>query len=52
MTRRKTLTFKSPDRMKVIILMFIVALIFSPTVRYMTADALHTIADIIAPQDQ
>jgi hypothetical protein len=47
---RKTLTFKSPDRMKVVTLVFIVALVFSPSVRQTTASILHTTADILSPQ--
>ena len=47
---RKSLTFKSPDRVKVFTLIFIVSLIFSPAVRNITAQTLHTVADIITPQ--
>ena len=45
--RSKTLTFKSPNRMKVITLIFIVSFILSPGVRNLTANALYTVADII-----
>ena len=44
----KTLTFKAPNKMKTIILIFAVAFIFSPGVRNLTATALHTAADIIS----
>jgi len=37
--------------MKVLTLVFIVALVLSPGVRSLTADTLHTVADIIAPHD-
>jgi len=47
---RKSLTFKSPDRVKVVTLVFIVALVFSPSVRQTTASILHTVADIISPE--
>jgi hypothetical protein len=47
---RKSLTFKSPDRVKVLTLVFIVALVFSPSVRHTTASILHTTADIISPE--
>ena len=44
----KTLTFKSPNKMRMITLIFVVAFIFSPSVRNMTADTLYTVADIIS----
>jgi len=44
---RKTLTFKSPDHMKLIALIFAFAFIFSPSVRYSTSQVLHTVADLI-----
>jgi len=37
--------------MKVLTLVFIVALVLSPGVRSLTANTLHTVADIIAPHD-
>ena len=46
---RKALTFKTPDRMKVVALVFIVALVFSPGMRSVTANTLHTVADVISP---
>jgi hypothetical protein len=51
MARRKTLSFKSPDQMKTIFLIFVVALFLSPGVRNITSATLHTVADIIAPQN-
>jgi len=47
MARR--LTFKSPDRVKTITLIFAVAFILSPGVRNITATTFHTVADIISP---
>jgi hypothetical protein len=44
----KILTFKSPDKVKLIALLFIVGIIFSPSVRYATATVLHTTADILS----
>jgi hypothetical protein len=46
---RKSLTFKSPDKVKLFALLFIVAIIFSPSVRYATATVLYTTADILSP---
>jgi len=46
--RTKTLTFKSPDRMKVIALIFVVSFILSPSIRNLTANTLYTVADIIS----
>jgi len=46
--RSKTLTFKAPNKMRTIILIFAVAFIFSPGVRNLTANTLHTVADIIS----
>lgn len=46
--RTKTLTFKSPDPVKVIALIFIVSFILSPSVRNLTANTLYTVADIIS----
>lgn len=46
--RTKKLTFKSPDRMKVITLIFIVSFMLSPSVRNLTANTLYTVADIIS----
>jgi len=36
--------------MKVLTLVFIVALLLSPGIRSLTANTLHTVADIIEPQ--
>jgi len=47
----KRLTFKLPCKVKTILLIFIVASILSPGVRNTTANTLHTVADIIAPND-
>lgn len=44
----KTLTFKAPDKMRTITLIFVVAFIFSPSVRNFTANTLYTVADIIS----
>jgi len=49
MARR--LTLKSPDKVKTILLIFTVAFILSPGVRNITSATLHTVADIIAPQN-
>jgi hypothetical protein len=46
--RTKTLTFKAPDKMRTIILIFAVAFVFSPEVRNATANTLYTVADIIS----
>ena len=46
--RTKTLTFKAPDKMRTIILIFAVAFIFSPSVRNVTANTLYTVADVIS----
>jgi len=46
---RPRLMRKKP--MKVLTLVFIVALVFSPGVRSLTANTLHTVADIISPND-
>ena len=46
--KTKTLTFKAPDKMKTLILIFAVAFIFSPSVRNLTANTLYTVADIIS----
>jgi hypothetical protein len=44
----KTLTFKAPNKMRTITLIFVVAFIFSPGVRNLTANALYTVADVIS----
>ncbi len=49
MARR--LTFKSPSKMKTILLIFVVAFLLSPGVRNITANTLHTAADIISSND-
>ena len=46
--RTKTLTFKAPNKMRTIILIFAVAFIFSPSVRNVTANTLYTVADVIS----
>lgn len=46
--RTKTLTFKSPNKMKVFLLIFVVAFIFSNQVRDVTAKTLYTVADLIS----
>lgn len=46
--RTKTLTFKPPNKMRTIILIFAVAFVFSPSVRNATANTLYTVADIIS----
>jgi hypothetical protein len=48
----KTLTFKSPSKVKTILLIFIVAFILSPGVRNLTANTLYTVADIISTDDR
>jgi len=47
--RRKSLTFKKLNSMKVLTLIFIVALFLSPSVRTLTSNTLHTVADLISP---
>jgi hypothetical protein len=47
MARTKTLTFKSPDKMKTIGLVFVIAFLFFPSVRYTTGNILHSAADFI-----
>jgi hypothetical protein len=49
---RKSLTFKSPDKVKLLALLFILGIIFSPSVRYATATVLHTTADILSPHSE
>lgn len=46
--RTKTLTFRPPNKMRTIILIFAVAFIFSPGVRNLTANVLYTVADVIS----
>lgn len=43
----KSLTFKSPDKMKVLGLIFLALFILSPNVRYTTGSVLHTVANVI-----
>jgi len=50
--RSRTLTFKSPDKVKLIALFFIVGIVFFPSVRHATASALHTTADILSSDSQ
>ena len=45
---RKSLTFKSPNKVKLFAVLFIFALIFSSTVRNATATVLYTTADILS----
>ena len=47
----RSLTFKSPSKVKTILLIFAVAFILSPGVRNTTSSTLHTVADIIQPHD-
>jgi hypothetical protein len=50
--RTKTLTFKSPDKMKTITVIFIIAFLFFPSVRYTTGTILHSAADFIQSTTQ
>ena len=45
MTRRKT-----PNQMKLLLLVLIGACVISPQVRYITAESLHSTANFIYPQ--
>jgi hypothetical protein len=45
--KTKTLTFKTPNKMQTILVIFAVAFIFSHQVKTVTANTLYTIADII-----
>ena len=47
MARTKSLTFKPPDKMKTIGLIFIVAFLIFPQVRYTTGSILHSTANFI-----
>ena len=47
MARTKSLTFKPPDKMKLIGLIFIVAFLIFPSVRYTTGSILHSTANFI-----
>ena len=47
----KRLTFKSPSKVKTILLIFAVAFILSPGVRNTTSSTLYTVADIISPSN-
>ena len=47
MARTKSLTFKSPNKMKTLVLAFIVLFIMFPGVRYTTANILHSAGDLI-----
>jgi hypothetical protein len=49
---RKSLTFKAPDKVKVLTLLFALAIIFSPTVRNTTANVLYATADILSSNSQ
>ena len=48
--RTKSLTFKSPNKVKTLTLIFIVCFIVFPSVRYTTADVLRSTASLISPQ--
>ena len=43
----KTLTFKPPDKMKVVALAFLILFILFPSVRYTTGNILHSTANFI-----
>ena len=45
--KTKTLTFKTPNKMRTILVIFTVAFIFSHQVRNVTANTFYTVADII-----
>jgi hypothetical protein len=45
--KTKTLTFKAPNKMKTILVVFALAFIFSHQVKDVTANTLYTVADII-----
>ena len=45
--KTKTLTFKAPNKMKTILVVFALAFIFSHQVKTATANTLYTVADII-----
>jgi len=47
MARTKTLTFKPPNKMKTIGLIFIVTFLVFPQVRYTTGSILHSTANFI-----
>jgi hypothetical protein len=44
----KTLTFKKPNKMRLILFCFVIAFALSPNVRNLTANTLYTVADIIS----
>jgi hypothetical protein len=44
---RKSLTCKSPDKMKLILLVFAILVVINPSVRYTSGTALHAVADVI-----
>jgi hypothetical protein len=46
--KTKTLTFKAPNKMKTILVVFALAFIFSHQVKTITANTLYTVADIIS----
>lgn len=50
--KTNTLTFKAPDKMRTVTLIFVVAFIFSPSVRNLTANTLYTVADLISTTDR
>ncbi len=47
MARRKFLTCKSPNKMKLIVVVFAVLLVISPQARYTAGNVLHTTANIL-----
>lgn len=47
MAKSKSLTLKSPDKMKLILLVFAILFVINPSVRYTTGTALHAVADVI-----
>ena len=47
MARTKSLTFKSPNKVKTIGLIFIIAFLVFPQVRYTTGNIMHSAADFI-----
>jgi hypothetical protein len=48
--KRKSLTLKSPNNMKVAALIFAILFVVYPQVRGFTANTLHSVADIIQPE--
>ena len=48
--RTKSLTLKSPNKVKLITLIFVISFILFPSVRYTSADVLRSTASLISPQ--